>query len=136
MSDPSPATLTILIPAAGASSRMRGTDKLMAEIDGIPLLRRTAAIALAAHRQVLITLRPQDDARRQALDGLPVQILAIPDAETGLSASLRGAAAAIYRGCLLQTLQGRICATSSPQPTFIPTRSSAPPAKTARKATP
>lgn len=101
MSDPSPATLTILIPAAGASSRMRGTDKLMAEIDGIPLLRRTAAIALAAHPQVLITLRPQDNARRLALEGLPVQILAIPDAETGLSASLRGAAAAIYRGCLL-----------------------------------
>ena len=86
--------LTILIPAAGASSRMRGPDKLLMNIDGLPLLRRSAQTALAAHPAVLITLRPQDDARRTALNGLAVQILTIPDAVEGLSASLRAGAAA------------------------------------------
>ncbi|MGV8986754.1 MAG: nucleotidyltransferase family protein [Cypionkella sp.] len=93
--------LTILIPAAGASSRMRGADKLLATISGTPLLRRTAQIALAAHPDVLITLRPQDEARRQALDGLPVQILVVEDAANGLSASLRSGAAAINRGLMV-----------------------------------
>ena len=87
-------TLTILIPAAGASSRMRGQDKLLLEIDGTALLRRTAQIVLAAHLNVLLTLRPQDRARRETLQHLPVQILTISDAAEGLSASLRGGAAA------------------------------------------
>jgi molybdenum cofactor cytidylyltransferase len=85
--------LTIVIPAAGASSRMRGADKLLTPIDGTPLLRRTALIALAAYRAVLITLRVDDTARKQVVQDLPLQIVAIPDAALGLSASLRGAAA-------------------------------------------
>jgi molybdenum cofactor cytidylyltransferase len=93
--------LTILIPAAGASSRMQGTDKLLTEIDGTPLLRRTVQVALAAHSDVLVTLRPQDAARQGALKDLAVRTLAIADAGLGLSASLRAAAAAIDRGCLL-----------------------------------
>ncbi len=92
--------LTILIPAAGASARMRGLDKLLLEIDGQPLLRRTGQIALSAHRQVLITLRPQDAARRQAVHDLPITILTIPDAREGLSASLR-AGAAFLTGALM-----------------------------------
>ena len=92
--------LTILIPAAGASARMRGLDKLLLEIDGQPLLRRTGQIALAAHPQVLITLRPQDAARRQAVHDLPITILTIADAREGLSASLR-AGAAFLTGALM-----------------------------------
>ena len=85
--------LTIVIPAAGSSSRMRGADKLLTPIDGVPLLRRTALMALAAHRVVMITLRVEDTARQQVVQDLPVQIVTIPDAAMGLSASLRGAAA-------------------------------------------
>ncbi len=85
--------LTIVIPAAGSSTRMRGADKLLTAIDGVPLLRRTALVALAAHPVVLITLRVEDTARLQVLQDLPVHIVTIPDAATGLSASLRRAAA-------------------------------------------
>ncbi len=85
--------LTIVIPAAGASSRMGGADKLLITIDGVPLVRRTALRALAACPQVLITLRENDGARLQVLHDLPVQIVPIPDAAIGLSASLRRAAA-------------------------------------------
>ena len=93
--------LTILIPAAGASSRMRGADKLLAAINGLPLLRRTAQIALSAHPKVCITLGPQDQARRDALHGLTVTLINVPDANLGLSASLRRGAAAADPGGLL-----------------------------------
>ncbi|MBI1172021.1 NTP transferase domain-containing protein [bacterium] len=95
------ADLTILIPAAGASTRMRGTDKLLIPIDGVPLLRRTALTALATHPAVLVTLRPGDAARAAVLHGLPLATIEIPQAHSGLSVSLRGAAAAIDRGCLM-----------------------------------
>ncbi len=93
--------LTILIPAAGASSRMRGQDKLLTTISGVPLLRRTAERALAAHPEVLITLRPGDMARLAALEGLALQTVPVPDADQGLSASLRAGGAAINRGGVL-----------------------------------
>lgn len=93
--------LTILIPAAGASSRMRGADKLLTLINSTPLLRRTATTALAAHACVCVTLRPQDDARRKALQDLPLTLIKVPEASEGLSASLRAGAAAIGQGALL-----------------------------------
>lgn len=92
--------LTILIPAAGASSRMRGQDKLLLTIAGEPLLRRTARMALAANRNVLITLRPEDEARRQVIADLPVTVLEVVNASAGLSASLVTAAAAA-KGALM-----------------------------------
>ena len=85
--------LTIVIPAAGASARMRGADKLLIEIDGVALLRRTVLRALEALPQVLVTLRAGDGARLGLVQDLPVQRLVIDDAATGLSASLRAAAA-------------------------------------------
>lgn len=85
--------LSLVIPAAGASSRMRGLDKLLIEIDGIPLLRRTVLRALAVLPKVVLTLRVDDVARQTLVQDLPVQCLTIADAATGLSASLRGAAA-------------------------------------------
>ncbi len=101
MSEPAMSDLTILIPAAGASSRMRGADKLLTRIDGMPLLRRTAQIALSAHASVCVTLRPQDHARIETLHGLALTLIEVPCAATGLSASLRAAAAATRRGSLL-----------------------------------
>ncbi len=87
--------LTIVIPAAGASARMRGGDKLMEQVDGQPMLRRQAGVALMTRRPVMITLRPTDTARQAALEGLAVRILEVPDAASGMSASLRRAAGAL-----------------------------------------
>ncbi|MCB2116209.1 MAG: nucleotidyltransferase family protein [Rhodobacteraceae bacterium] len=86
--------LCILIPAAGASSRMRGSDKLLEEIDGESLLHRTARIARAATPSVLVTLPesgPCVPARLAALVGSNARILRIGDAHDGMSASLRAA---------------------------------------------
>jgi len=84
--------LTILIPAAGSATRMRGGDKLLERVQGHAMLRHQALLALAITPAVLVTLRDPDPARAAALDGLPVTILPTPDAATGMSASLRRAA--------------------------------------------
>ena len=90
--------IAILIPAAGASSRMRGTDKLTQLIAGEPLLRRQARRACAVGAHVVVTLPDHLHPRARALAGLPVQPVAIPDAEEGMAASLRRAVGMMPRG--------------------------------------
>lgn len=90
MSKSTPCDIPILILAAGQSSRMRGRDKLMEVVGGAPLIRRQADLArLATVGPVLVTLPPGPNARRDALKGCDVQIVPVPDAAEGLSASLR-----------------------------------------------
>ena len=84
--------LTILIPAAGASSRMRGGDKLLELVEAQPMLRRQALIACAVCPKVIVTLRPADAARRAALSDLKIALLTIADAAEGMAASIRAGA--------------------------------------------
>lgn len=88
----------ILILAAGASSRMRGADKLLQGIDGRPILRRVAEVALAAGAPVTVTLPAEADARRATQSGLAVRIIEVPDASLGMSRSLVRGVAAIMAG--------------------------------------
>ncbi|MGR3433349.1 MAG: nucleotidyltransferase family protein [Shimia sp.] len=48
----------VVLPAAGASSRMGGRDKLLEDVDGQPLLARQTAQALATGWDVLVVLPP------------------------------------------------------------------------------
>lgn len=90
--------IPILILAAGQSTRMRGTDKLMLDINGIPLLRRTTAMARrATNGAVLVALPAKPHSRWAALDGLDVTRIAIPDAAEGINASLRTGVAALSK---------------------------------------
>jgi CTP:molybdopterin cytidylyltransferase MocA len=82
------ATVHILILAAGASSRMRGADKLLQPVAGQPLLRQIANVAVATGCPVTVTLPPTAPARAAALDGLALRRLPIPDAAEGMSRSL------------------------------------------------
>ena len=82
----------ILITAAGASNRMRGSDKLLQVVDGVPLLRRQAARALAASPLVGVTLSPSHPERALSIAGLDVEVCVLPDASEGMAASLRHAA--------------------------------------------
>lgn len=88
-------TLPVLILAAGLSRRMGGRDKLLELIDGVPLIRRQAQTALEFGPQVYVALPPAPHPRHAALEGLPVQRIDVPDAATGMSASLRAAFAAL-----------------------------------------
>jgi molybdenum cofactor cytidylyltransferase len=85
----------ILILAAGASSRMRGADKLMELIGASPLITRQASRALATGVPVFVTLPPGNPDRAEALAGLDVTTVPVPDAALGLSASLRAGLGAV-----------------------------------------
>jgi len=93
-------SLTILIPAAGTASRMRGADKLLEDVDGEPMLRRQARLARGLCPQVIVTLRQDDPARRKALEGLDITVLPVAEAAEGMAASIR-AGAAVAQGALM-----------------------------------
>lgn len=84
----------ILVLAAGASSRMRGRDKLLQPVKGKPILRMVSDLALATGARVYVTLPPAADARRKVLADSAVTVVAVPDAASGMSRSIvRGVAA-------------------------------------------
>ena len=68
---------------------MRGADKLMEPVEGVPLLLRQARVALATGAPVIVTLPPDRPARNAALAGLDLVTVPVPDAAQGLSASIR-----------------------------------------------
>lgn len=82
--------MRLVLLAAGASRRMGGRDKLLEPVNGEALLRRQAREALATGLgPVAVTLPPDRPGRAQAIEGLEVVALAVPDAATGMAASLR-----------------------------------------------
>ena len=87
--------IPILILAAGSSSRMRGRDKLLELVDGMPLLRHRVLAALKASAHVYVTLPDTDHPRSHAIRDLPVTVIPVPDAATGMSTSLRRGVAAM-----------------------------------------
>ena len=90
--------IPILIPAAGQSLRMQPVDKLSLEIDGMPLLRRTATHALATGAPVFVTLPSPPHRRYEFLEGMEVVRVPVPDAAEGICASLRRGVAALPSG--------------------------------------
>lgn len=88
--------MPIILLAAGQSRRMRGMDKLMKRVAGQPLIRRQAAMARGVTSgAVIVALPPPPHPRHDALAGLDVERVAVPDADEGMNASLRHAVAAV-----------------------------------------
>ena len=81
--------IPILILAAGQSSRMQGRDKLLEQVDGMPLLRQRALAALATSPLVYTTLPDENHPRAETIRDLPITLIPVSDAATGLAASLR-----------------------------------------------
>ncbi len=78
-----------IVLAAGLSSRM-GSNKLLAEIDGKPLIRRSVEQALASSLDPVIVVTGNIEAEVQkALGGLNIQFQNNPDFSKGLSSSLK-----------------------------------------------
>jgi CTP:molybdopterin cytidylyltransferase MocA len=77
---------TLVVLAAGRSSRMRGRDKLLEEVDGQPLIRRMARRAAQAG-PTRVVLGPDQADRRAALEGLELEVLDAP-AGAGMAASI------------------------------------------------
>ncbi|MFN4170461.1 MAG: NTP transferase domain-containing protein [Pseudorhodobacter sp.] len=93
--------LSILILAAGSSSRMRGGDKLLEQIDGVPQLVRAVSAALETGRPVLVALDPARRDRIAALAEMAFRPVAVPDAAQGMAVSLRAGLAACPDGAVL-----------------------------------
>ena len=87
--------VSIVLLAAGRSSRMRGRDKLMEPLGDDVLLRHAAKAALASRANEVCVITNSDQARQQVLDGLNVKIRVARDANAGMSASLRAGLSAV-----------------------------------------
>jgi molybdenum cofactor cytidylyltransferase len=83
-----------IVLAAGRASRM-GSNKLVAELDGVPIVRRSVAAALASRaRPVIVVTGHEAAAVRDALAGLEVTFAHNPSYEGGMSTSLQAGLAA------------------------------------------
>ncbi|MFQ6552375.1 NTP transferase domain-containing protein [Aestuariibius insulae] len=88
-------TIPILLLAAGASTRMRGRDKLLERIDGRPLLLRQTDAALATGHPVFVALPDLNHARSALLADHPVTRIPCSDSAEGLSGTLRNIISAL-----------------------------------------
>lgn len=84
-------SIGVLVLAAGQARRMAGAGhKLLAEFEGVPLVRRVAERALAANRGAVTVVTGYRGAEvAAALDGLALEILDNPDFETGMASSIK-----------------------------------------------
>ncbi len=81
MTDP-----TIILLAAGKSTRMRGKDKLLEPVAGEPLLRVMARRACKA-AATRVVVGADQSLRERALDGIDVAVVYAPD-NAGMAASI------------------------------------------------
>ncbi len=89
-----PLSPVIVLLAAGESRRY-GAPKQLALIQGEPMLRRVARIALDAGVPVVVVIGSQADQIATALEGLPVQIVRCEDWSDGMGNSLAAGARAV-----------------------------------------
>jgi molybdenum cofactor cytidylyltransferase len=87
---PQPRKVAGILLAAGRSRRAEGVNKLLARIDGRPLVRIAAEHALASSlsRLIVVTGHMHADIR-DALAGLDVDIVHNPDHAEGMAGSIR-----------------------------------------------
>ena len=88
--------VTALVLAAGRSSRMGPTNKLLAEVNGAPLVARAVDAALASQAaNVIVVTGHQGESVARALADRPVTFVHNPAFADGLSSSLRAGLAAV-----------------------------------------
>lgn len=79
-----------LVLAAGRSTRMGGTNKLLAEVDGVPMLLRATNAALASRAtSVTVVLGHEAEQAEALLAGRKISLVRNADYAQGLSTSLR-----------------------------------------------
>jgi molybdenum cofactor cytidylyltransferase len=90
MTDATQANIGAIIMAAGQSRRMGKANKLLAEIDGVPMVARVAQTVCASRAgSVVVVTGHEAEKVRAALVNLSVEFTHNPDFDTGLSSSLK-----------------------------------------------
>ncbi|MEJ1156780.1 molybdopterin-binding/glycosyltransferase family 2 protein [Prosthecomicrobium sp. N25] len=93
---PAERRIAAVVLAAGRSTRMGGPNKLLATIDGKPLVRRAAGAACGSRAaSVTVVTGHMAEAVAAALEGLDVTIVHNPDYAEGLSTSMKAGIAAV-----------------------------------------
>ena len=92
------AAVAAVVLAAGRGTRFGQTPKLLAELDGKPLVRHAVEAALGAGLPTLVVVGHAEPEIRAALLDLPVTILSNPAYADGLSTSLKAGFAALPLG--------------------------------------
>jgi len=87
--------IAAIVLAAGRSTRMGGPNKLLAEVEGMPMVAHVARRLLASRaRPIIAVLGNQADEVEAALGKLPVEKVRNPEFAGGLSTSLKRGIAA------------------------------------------
>lgn len=90
----------IVLLAAGRSTRMRGRDKLLVEIDGELLVRRSARMAIGSKAKATHVVVPKiDTPMTGALQGLNVNTVVAPNARLGMGHSIGAGMAEVSPDC-------------------------------------
>lgn len=87
--------IPIVILAAGTSSRMRGGDKLLETVQGMPLIQLQVQRAQATGQPVFVALASADHPRMDAIAHMHITPVITPEASDGMSCTMRGAVAAL-----------------------------------------
>jgi len=91
--------IAAVVLAAGLARRM-GSNKLLAPIDGVPMVARVVDAALASQaRPVVVVTGNEADRVKQALKGRDVAFVHNPDFAEGLSSSVKRGIAAVPGTC-------------------------------------
>ncbi len=91
-----PPLVAALVLAAGQSRRMGGSNKLLAEIEGRPMVARVVDAVLASPARPVIVVTGHQEAKvRDVLEGREVRFVHNPDYAEGLSTSLKRGVAAL-----------------------------------------
>jgi len=90
----------VVILAAGLSQRMGSTNKLLIDIDGEPMIRRTVKLYQAAGlANIVVVVGHQQDKVRAALEGLDIKIINNDAFNEGQISSIRCGVKALSNGC-------------------------------------
>lgn len=82
--------LSMVVLAAGKSTRMHGSNKLLAEIEGTPMIRRVVQAALDSKvGEVIVVLGWEEEKIRTALAGLRCRTVVNRKYEEGQSRSIK-----------------------------------------------
>ncbi|WP_372423332.1 nucleotidyltransferase family protein [Salinarimonas chemoclinalis] len=89
-------SVAAIVLAAGRGARFGEAPKVLATLDGLPLVRRVAQVAVASRADpVIVVVGRRGGDVAAALAGLPVRVVDNPHWEEGLSTSLQAGFAAL-----------------------------------------
>jgi len=89
-----------VVPAAGQSRRMRGVDKLLVDVDGQSLLRRSIVrLRAAGVVRVVVVIDQRHPLRHACINDLDIEILTIAPSTPALSLSLQAGVQVAREDC-------------------------------------